>query len=166
MAVSNCKECGRQVSSKAKACPHCGAKAPKTTSIFSVVLVSLLVFAVYTGYVPDSTNSNSVKNTSSTPTSEKKDERSQRTKEYLWIEEGKDSVRAKLKDADSAKFKNVYFFRGSRNIPVTCGDVNSKNSFGAYAGFSKFISAGSIDATYLESEVEDFAELWNGLCAK
>lgn len=29
MALTNCKECGREISSKASACPHCGAKIPK-----------------------------------------------------------------------------------------------------------------------------------------
>lgn len=28
MALSSCKECGAQVSTEAKACPHCGVKAP------------------------------------------------------------------------------------------------------------------------------------------
>lgn len=28
MALGNCRECGKQVSTEAKACPNCGAKAP------------------------------------------------------------------------------------------------------------------------------------------
>ena len=28
MAMSNCKECGKEVSTKAKACPHCGISKP------------------------------------------------------------------------------------------------------------------------------------------
>ena len=28
MAMTTCKECGKQVSTEAKACPHCGAAAP------------------------------------------------------------------------------------------------------------------------------------------
>ena len=45
MALVKCKECGEQVSTKAKACPKCGAKPPRKTTraawmaLFLVVLV-------------------------------------------------------------------------------------------------------------------------------
>ncbi|WP_417522269.1 zinc ribbon domain-containing protein [Marinobacter sp.] len=46
MALVKCKECGSEVSSKAKACPKCGAKAPKKTSLFTwFVLVVIVVSA-------------------------------------------------------------------------------------------------------------------------
>lgn len=87
-------------------------------------------------------------------------------KQQQWIRIGKDAVRAKLKDSGSAKFKDVYFFRGRDRVPVTCGQVNAKNSFGGYSGFQHFVSAGSADLTYLESEVKDFRAVWNRLCTK
>ncbi len=85
--------------------------------------------------------------------------------ELLWVERGKQAVRSKLKDPDSADFRNVFFHRGSDDIPVICGEVNSKNSFGGFGGFQKFISAGSAEMTFLEEEVSDFGNLWNTLCA-
>ncbi|HCI3908997.1 TPA: zinc-ribbon domain-containing protein, partial [Pseudomonas aeruginosa] len=33
MALIKCKECGAQVSNKAKACPSCGAKVPKSVGV-------------------------------------------------------------------------------------------------------------------------------------
>ena len=87
-------------------------------------------------------------------------------KQQQWIRIGKDAIRTKLKDADSAKFKNVYFNRGKDRVPVTCGLVNAKNSFGGYSGFEHFVSAGSVKLTYLESEVKDFRVIWNRLCTK
>jgi len=46
----------------------------------------------------------------------------------------------KLKDADSAKFKDVlvYVKPGPEPVHSLCGQVNSKNSYGAYAGYSPF----------------------------
>lgn len=85
--------------------------------------------------------------------------------ELLWVERGKQVVKSKLKDPNSAEFRNVFFHRGSDDIPVTCGEVNSKNSFGGFGGFQKFISAGSAEMTFLEEEVSDFWNLWNTLCA-
>jgi hypothetical protein len=45
----------------------------------------------------------------------------------------RDSLQTKLKDADSAKFLNVRV-KGS----TACGQINAKNSYGAYSGFQVF----------------------------
>ena len=47
MALIKCKECGEKVSSKAKACPSCGAKPPPQTSLFTwLVLIVIVLFVV------------------------------------------------------------------------------------------------------------------------
>jgi len=74
-----------------------------------------------------------------------------------WIAKGKEAVKLRLNDPDSAQFRNVYFHRGKDNLPLTCGEVNSKNGFGGYVGFQHFISGGSPEYTFFENEVEDFA---------
>lgn len=55
----------------------------------------------------------------------------------------KRAMQGALKDADSAKFKDLLskidHSRGS--IMLICGKVNAKNSFGAYSGFQPFIAA-------------------------
>lgn len=86
------------------------------------------------------------------------------TREIAWIEKGKEAVRSKLKDPNTAQFKNVYFHRGAKGIPVSCGEVNSKNSFGGYTGFQKFISAGNPELTFIQSEVTDFTTSWKQFC--
>lgn len=47
MALVKCKECGEKVSTKAKACPNCGAKAPKKTSLFTWLVLIFIIFIVY-----------------------------------------------------------------------------------------------------------------------
>lgn len=50
MALVKCKECGEQVSTKAKTCPKCGAKPPKKTSFLTwavLVFIALTVYGVY-----------------------------------------------------------------------------------------------------------------------
>ena len=79
---------------------------------------------------------------------------------------GEKAVLSRLKDPDSAEFKDVFFARAKDNVPVVCGEVNSKNSFGGFVGFQSFISAGSSDTTFLQSEVEDFKTLWESMCAR
>lgn len=53
MAMIACKECGHQISSKAKSCPNCGAKVPKTVGILGWMIAALFgifVFGVASDY--------------------------------------------------------------------------------------------------------------------
>ena len=69
-----------------------------------------------------------------------------------------------MKDGSSAEFRNVFF--NNNGTPVSCGEVNSKNSFGAYSGYQRFISAGNV-LTILEEEVSDGIQtVWNQYCVK
>ena len=47
MALKSCKECGRKISTKADACPNCGAKAPKKTSAFTWLVLFFILAIVY-----------------------------------------------------------------------------------------------------------------------
>ncbi len=47
MALAKCKECGEKVSTKAKACPSCGAKAPKKTSLFTWIILIFIISVIY-----------------------------------------------------------------------------------------------------------------------
>lgn len=51
-------------------------------------------------------------------------------------------VKYHMKDPDSAKFRNVRIQRhGMTEYKIVCGAVNSKNSYGGYVGFAKFIAS-------------------------
>lgn len=43
MALVKCKECGEQISTKAKSCPKCGANQPKKTSAVTWIFLSIFV---------------------------------------------------------------------------------------------------------------------------
>lgn len=85
-------------------------------------------------------------------------------KKIAWMQKGMEAVKAKLKDPKSSQFRRVYFHKSADQIPITCGEVNSKNGFGGYGGFQKFVSGGKTDLTFLEDEIEDFATVWNRFC--
>lgn len=85
-------------------------------------------------------------------------------KKIVWMDRGKVSVKAKLKDPESAQFRGLYFHRGKDGIPMTCGEVNSKNGFGGYVGFQRFLSAGTVELTMLQHEAPDFSAAWNRAC--
>lgn len=56
--------------------------------------------------------------------------------EKALIEKSKKQVLNQLKDPDSAKFRNVF----AKDKTLVCGEVNAKNSYGGYNGFTFFYS--------------------------
>lgn len=84
--------------------------------------------------------------------------------EFLWVEQGKDSVRAKIRDPDSAQFRGTFFNRNRDGIPFACGEVNAKNAMGGMTGYQRFVSAGTANRTWLEEEVADFHNVWSRAC--
>lgn len=79
MALKKCRECGNEVSTSAKVCPHCGKKRPvkrsRILTKFFLVLVALFILTVFFGS-PDKNNTQNTKesigNTSTTATKKPK----------------------------------------------------------------------------------------------
>lgn len=64
------------------------------------------------------------------------------------ISSAEDEIRHMLKDGESARFSNVTWHKGLFGV-IICGYVNSKNSFGAYAGESRFVVNYDANRRYL-----------------
>lgn len=47
-------------------------------------------------------------------------------------------VKARLRDPDSAQFRGIKIGPDEKKTLMACGEVNSKNAYGGYIGFSKF----------------------------
>ncbi|EBS1880862.1 hypothetical protein EGU82_18550 [Salmonella enterica subsp. enterica serovar Uganda] len=63
---------------------------------------------------------------------------------YTAMDYGKQRIASLMKDPDSAKFDSVTFHQISNEgdnsfVGYVCGNVNAKNSFGAYSGNQRFI---------------------------
>jgi hypothetical protein len=90
---------------------------------------------------------------------------SEELRNSAWVDEGKKAVREKLRDPESAQFKDAFFHRGGAGVPMSCGLVNSKNGFGGYVGWTRYLSGGASETTFLESEMEDgFQDTWRQFC--
>ena len=83
------------------------------------------------------------------------------------MERDKSTIERMLKDADSAKFEDV-FISFISDSPVTCGKVNAKNSFGGYTGFKEFIAAKSAGISVVRGDGQmidsEFVKTWNLAC--
>lgn len=71
-------------------------------------------------------------------------------------------VRAILKDPDSATFGDEWV--RSAKLPIVCGTVNAKNSFGGFTGQTSFLVFGSAAYTEEGEHRNSFVSLWNKLC--
>lgn len=56
MAIKKCKECGGEVSTKAKTCPKCGARAPKSTSMLTWLIAFLAISYFIGDFISQSTS--------------------------------------------------------------------------------------------------------------
>lgn len=66
-----------------------------------------------------------------------------------------------LRDAESAKFDDVKM--GTNN--VLCGYVNAKNGFGAYTGYTRFVTKNQ-NLFFTEKGMGrvEFSKVWNTFC--
>jgi len=58
-----------------------------------------------------------------------------KSKESDYIDRANSILIRNFKDPESARFRNV--FVSQTDVPIVCGEVNGKNSYGAYTGFTK-----------------------------
>lgn len=81
-----------------------------------------------------------------------------------FIARAKRSLASGFKDPDSAQFRDL-FISGDA-MPVLCGEVNAKNSYGAYVGFRRFYATGKESLNSVESAKEDyvFTRMWPSMC--
>jgi hypothetical protein len=58
------------------------------------------------------------------------------------------AVADQMKDPNSAEFRNWHAFESQSGLLV-CGEVNAKNSFGGYVGFTHFVAHATADGKLL-----------------
>ena len=144
MAIKPCEECGGPVSDKAESCPRCGAKQPKQTSILTWICVGILGLAGMLWMFSD--------HTPSAPSEPSAESKALQAKASIIS-----AVSGVLKDPDSAKFEF---------LNENCGTVNSKNSFGGYAGSKRFVSVNDmVDLEGHSVSKKEMDILWRKNCS-
>ena len=82
---------------------------------------------------------------------------------YINLHKGR--IKNRLKDSESAKFRNIFI---SKKIgsPIVCGEINSKNSFGGYSGYQRFVSGGTIQVIESDMAKGEMDSTWLQVCGK
>jgi hypothetical protein len=147
--------------------PRLGIRSRKSAFVRLLLsLAALLIIADISGRSPSASPQLTVQTSNSEATdivSVFRDE----NKRDAWVAKGQEAVLAKLRDPSSASFRNTFFhlarLKGTP-VPMSCGEVNSKNGFGGYTGYERYVSAGDANLTLLEEQVADFEIAWKKLC--
>ena len=179
-----CPECAETIKTAAAVCKHCGhrfrsasysdgprneteQKVAKNSKIGCAVVVVGLIAAVAFCTPKNSTTDKG--EASEAAASGDGSAYADTSKQFAWIEASKDAIRQRLRDPESAEFRNVHFYSGGP-AAVACGEVNSKNGFGGYTGYERFIAAGNVGGlVFLASDLSSPSEMdkaWMETCVK
>lgn len=161
MALIKCAACSKEISENAASCPNCGEKPPKKTSRFTwAVLALLIIGAMSQAFRPKPTAP-----VADTRTVEQiaADEKEVRRRLYAPIARARILIESSSKDAGSLKFQNEFNSDYGSGNDIVCGQVNGKNGFGGYTGFTRFI----VDSKTILLDGRDtqkFQAAWKKFC--
>ena len=130
MALVACKECGKEVSKKAKVCPHCGFK-PKRTSLFTWLVMIFVAVPIVIGII-----STFIEKTPEQYAAERQRSSESQRKAYASVIAER-AIKAQLKAPSTADFSGLFDTQvahlkdGGPNKWIVKGYVDAQNSFGA-----------------------------------
>lgn len=149
MGLTKCVDCGAKMGDSAAMCVQCGARPKPKTSIVTKALAGLFALVIAFSVLRPTQDPSSTAATKPQPS-------------YPHAEispKARSLIREKSKDADSLKFRNEF----TAQPGVHCGEVSGKNSFGAYAGFVRFIAQG--DTLLMDDATSSrFSDAWREFC--
>jgi hypothetical protein len=73
-----------------------------------------------------------------------------------FVMKAKENLVRDFKDPSSAQFRSL-FLAMSGAVPVLCGEVNGKNSYGAYVGFRQFYATSEAPTKQIREPGEDYS---------
>jgi ribosomal protein L40E len=161
VALKSCKECGNQISDKAESCPQCGAKQPKKTSLFTKIILGLIIFTVILSFIGNNDENNNNNNNVAESSEPKKE-----NKAGVLLFMAQEKIKASAKDPSSLVFNPLKLNQETKYGAVACAEVNGKNSFGGYTGMKGFVVTEK-HGILLQDSKDDakFVEVWNEVCA-
>jgi hypothetical protein len=128
MAMTACTECKTQISTKALACPRCGARRRKPTSLFTWVFGGLFTIAVASGVI-SAANSPSARAGSSDakPAAASVAADAADMKRYQAATSVAAYLKSRAREPDSLQFESMGV---SDDATVVCSSYRARNGFG------------------------------------
>ncbi|MDD2581999.1 MAG: hypothetical protein PHR66_08405 [Desulfuromonadaceae bacterium] len=122
MAITKCKECGNEVSTKADSCPKCGAKIKKSIGCGGLILV-FIVLGIIGSMFSQSPNSTSTSPSAPSATDIKNQVKEQvKIKKLNWNKSGFDNVMMVNATFDNKSNKDI------KDIELTCDHFSNSGT--------------------------------------
>lgn len=89
-----------------------------------------------------------------------------RSKYEVFIAEARAHLTKDFKDPSSVQWRNLFVSDNGLRVAL-CGELNGKNSYGAYVGFRRFVSSADLETVQIENPDSSswFHAKWSKLCA-
>lgn len=176
MALTSCVECGQQISTNARTCPHCGAPGPVVPPLPGtskkavksnyvpgwIVLLTFAGLGTFIWWMAGGSVDSSPASPPKVVTQADKDADAGMRAVMV----ARSTVKSMLKDQDSAKFTNQFAVKTDKSAIVACGEVNAKNAFGGYAGAAVYVMQDGVVRLEGSGNANDVRRRWNATCAK
>lgn len=148
MALTKCRECGKEISTEAKACPHCGAKPPYKPSLAFVLIAGLLVVFGIKASIESSSPP-----TASPKTAEQQAEDEAKERRHLVVAITAKKLKNSLREPESVEWIDMFT---DEKAEVVCLKYRARNGFGG-------MNVETMTVTTTEAGQE--TALWNRHCA-
>lgn len=167
MAMTKCKECGAEISTTAKACPHCGAKQ-RRTSLLTMALAVVLIPSCIAGIWTSTTNSDKRAQDQRAAEAAKSPEQraAEQTRKAAEEAEFQRAVVAAKTVKSGMKNPASFELSGAGVTPkgAICLQYRGTNSFNAVVPGYAVLAPNA--AAVLAGSERDVAAAWNQHCAK
>ncbi len=161
MALIKCKECGAEISKTAAACPKCGAKQKKRTSIVTWIIGAIALVIVV------KCSMDSADRSSAPAPKLSKAEEAAKAKGEAQFQRGLAkanvavaALKASLRNPDSLVLDSVFLITETAAV---CIEYRAQNGFG---GTNREIAVFAPDGTAKNGSDDQVRRLWNKECAK
>lgn len=79
----------------------------------------------------------------------------------------KANITSAFLDGQSVQWRNLYI-SDSSSRPILCGELNAKNSYGAYVGFRRFFAAAELGVQAIDTEKQPntLTAMWDSACRR
>ena len=148
MALKPCHECGKQISTTAKACAHCGAPPEKKTSTVTWAVLALIVIGVaMSAFTPSATVAPPIPKTPEEIAAEAASEA--RFQKTVLVAA---SIKKSMREPESVKWESILT---NDDASLVCIEYRGRNGFG---GMTKEA------VSYAKGKFSQSPDVWNKNC--
>jgi hypothetical protein len=162
MALIKCKECGKEISAQAKACPSCGAPPPPRTKLSTWLIGGIGAFIMVSCIISQDTARKNQPPPPPPETAEQKSARERRDQEVRFAVAGANMLKKSMRNPDSFKLDSVFMIDGQTAL---CYEYRAQNGFGGVNAAKAVVDVNNNQIKTSEPYTDAFVRLWNKSCA-